>query len=306
MRFTLLVLMSTCACSTTRAPRHIRVSPEEHAATVSAMRSNKHARPLVVIVAANDGTETTDFLVPYSVLKRSGAADVVSVSTDSGPIILMPSLRVKADTTLALFDTRVPEGADYVIVPALHNPETPGVLAWIRAQHDKGAVIIGVCSGARVLANAGLLRDRRATGHWYDIDDLRDENPGMEWVRDRRYVVDRGVVTTTGVTASLPVSLALVEAIVGTSAATALAEQLGGATWDEAHDSDAFRSGRGYAWTVAWNTVAFWGHDTFVVDVTEGIDEPHSRSPLTRSVEPIAPLSKGAHPMDFPYAHAMV
>lgn len=134
--------------------------------------------------------------------------------------------------TTADFDTRYPDGADYVIVPAMHQDDDPTVLAWIKAQAAKGAFIIGVCSGVKVVSKTGLLRDRAATGHWYDIDDLRRDNPSMRWVRDRRYVVDRGVATTTGITASMPVSLALVEAIGGEPVATALARDLGVTNWD--------------------------------------------------------------------------
>ncbi len=86
---------------------------------------------------------------------------------------------------------------------------------------------MSICDGTLVLANAGLLEGRRATGHWSEIDDVAKAHPTMQRVRDRRYVVDRGVVTTTGVSASVPVSLALVEAIGGRDRATALAREIG-------------------------------------------------------------------------------
>jgi hypothetical protein len=59
-------------------------------------------------------------------------------------------------------------------------------------------------------------------------------------VQDRRYVVDRGVMTTTGVSASLPASLALVEAIAGRQVAGSVAADLGVSSWSEDHDSLAF------------------------------------------------------------------
>jgi putative intracellular protease/amidase len=249
------------------------VPTDEQARTIEALRPPKRERPIIAIVGANAGTETTDYLVPFSVLARSGVAEVVALSTEPGPLTLMPALKIETHETIAQFDARVPEGADYVIVPALHDPNTPKVVDWVKKQRAAGATVVGICSGARVLSRAGLLEDRNATGHWYDIDDLVEENPSMHWVPHRRYVADRGVVTTTGVSASLPVSLALVEAIAGTARARALADELGVSTWDAGHDSDAFRVGRGYIWTVSRNTMAFWGHETLALPVHSGIDE---------------------------------
>lgn len=269
----LLTLALTAACA---SPSHFQVHAvpaDEQARTIEALRPPKRERPIIAVIGANAGTETTDYLVPFSVLARSGVAEVVALSSETGPITLMPALTIETHETIAQFDARVPEGADYVIVPALHDPGTPAVVEWVKKQHAAGATIVGICSGARVLSRAGLLKDRNATGHWYDIDDLVEENPSMHWVPHRRYVADRGVVTTTGVSASLPVSLALVEAIAGTERARTLADELGVSSWDAGHDSDAFRGGSAYVWTVSRNTLAFWGHETFALPVHSGIDE---------------------------------
>ena len=95
----------------------------------------------------------------------------------------------------------------------------------------------------------------------------------MRWVRDRRYVADHGVVTTTGVTASVPVSLAIVEAIGGRERAQAVAHELGVDVWDAGHDSDAFRIDRGHVLTAARNWLAFWNHDAIGIPVASGVDE---------------------------------
>ncbi len=91
----------------------------------------------------------------------------------------------------------------------------PKLIAWVAAQARKGATVVGVCDGVWVLARAGLLEGREATGHWYSFDDLRKAYPKTQWLRNKRYVADGKVVTTTGVTATIPVSFALVEAIEG-------------------------------------------------------------------------------------------
>ena len=253
-------------------PTLTSIDSAEHARTVAAL-APRRTPPLVAVIGQNDGTETTDFLVPYGVLRESGVADVVAVATRSGPLALHPVLTIEPQATTADFDARHPDGADYVIVPALHHADDPDVLAWLRAQAAKQATIVGVCDGALVLAAAGLLDDHRATAHWYSRDALRKRHPTMQWVRDRRYVVDRGIVTTTGVTASIPVSLALVEAIAGRPAAEALARRLGVARWDAAHDSEAFHLDRRQVRTAAGNWLAFWSHETLGIAVEDGVDE---------------------------------
>ncbi len=272
---TLCAAWSGCASSDSRPPSSAQaaIDDAERAQTLASLAPPKRARPLIAVLAANAGTETTDFLLPYAVLRQSGVADVLAVATGPGPVTLMPALRVRAQLTTRELDTQHPEGADYVIVPALHQPDDPAVLAWIASQRARGALVIGICSGAKVLSNAGLLRDRAATGHWYDVAGLRSANPTLHWVRDRRFVVDRGVATTTGVTASIPLSLTLVEAIAGRERAETLAREIGVAHWDATHQSDAFALRARHVWTIARNTLAIWGHESLGVRVEPGVDE---------------------------------
>lgn len=255
------------------AVRPAVISADEAALTLAALKPPKRARPVIAIIGANDGTETTDYLVPYGVLKRSGVADVFALGTKSGPVMLHPSLAVVPDVTTVAFVQRYPDGADYVIVPALHDPTDVMVREFIKSQAASGATIVSICDGTLVLANAGLLEGRRATGHWSEIDDVAKAHPTMQRVRDRRYVVDRGVVTTTGVSASVPVSLALVEAIGGRDRATALAREIGARGWDATHDSSAFHIIRDDVWMILGNSVAnMWHSETVGVRVTDGAD----------------------------------
>jgi hypothetical protein len=147
------------------------------------------------------------------------------------------------------------------------------VRAFVRDQYERGAVVCGICAGALVLAEAGLLDGRRATTHWYEIDGLQDAAPDVRLVRDRRYVADGRLVTTTGVTASLPVSLALVEAARGRGAAQALAAELGVADWTARHDSAAFSLGLGDMATAALGWANFWRRRTYEIPVSDGVDE---------------------------------
>lgn len=232
-----------------------------------------HARPLVAVVGENTFTELTDYVVPYGVIKRSGVADVVSLGTQPGPMQMFPALPLQPEQTTAAFDTAHPEGADYVIVPAVHRIQDPALIAWVKAQSGRGATVVGVCDGVWVLAHAGLLDGKRAVGHWYAREDQVRQFPRTTWVKDRRYLADGRVITTTGVTASIPVSLALVEAMGGTEAARTAARAVGAIDWTADHRTDAFSLDWPTKLMAGWHWIARWSHDTVGIPVADGVDE---------------------------------
>ena len=210
------------------------IAREEADATIAALKPPKRQRPLIAIIGINDATETTDYLMPYGILRRADVADVVALATEPGPVTLYPALKVEPQATVADFDARHPDGADYVIVPAMSRDDDPAALQWIKSQAAKGAIVIGVCAGAKVVGTAGLLDGKRATTHWYFVKEMRGKHPTIRYVADRRLVVDRGVATTTGITASMPMMLTLIEAIAGRDKAEAVGRDLGLDQWDAA------------------------------------------------------------------------
>jgi len=90
---------------------------------------------------------------------------------------------------------------------------------------------------------------------------------------DRRIVVDQGVATTTGITASIPDSLTLIEAIAGRDKAEAVGRDLGVTQWDARHDSSAFQFTRPFALTAIGNTVAFWNREQLGIELRPDVDE---------------------------------
>jgi hypothetical protein len=134
-------------------------------------------------------------------------------------------------------------------------------------------VIVGICDGVPVLANAGLLEGRRATGHWRTIDGLERKHLGTKWLRNTRYVADGNVITTSGVSASIPISVALVEAIGGRAAAEKVASFLGVTDWSAAHNSEQFKLDAGSVFTVLSNKGMFWRHEALGLEVAPGADE---------------------------------
>ena len=254
------------------AGRPVPISPAEKQALLDALKPDRN-RPLVAVIGINDATETTDYLMPAGVLRRADVADVELVATGPGEVQLYPALKVLPDATTTTFDRRHPEGADYVIVPAMSRDDDPLVAGWLKSQAAKGATIIGVCAGAKILGEAGLLDGRRATTHWYYLKQLQKGHPTIRYVPDRRFVADGPVVTTTGITASMPMALMLVEAIAGPDKAKAVARGLALDSWDARHASDMFKLTRPFALTVMANKMRFWRRDELGLELHGGDDE---------------------------------
>jgi putative intracellular protease/amidase len=248
------------------------VLPLPLCATSAAAADGTRTRPLVAVVALNDGTEITDFMVPFATIAGADVADVVAVAAEAGPVQMLPAVRLALETTLDSFDRDHPRGSDYVIVPAVHHSDDPRLRAWLQRQAALGATVVGICDGVWVLAGAGLLDGHTATGHWYSLPSLRRTFPRVHWVDDRRFVLDGPVMTTTGVTAALPASVALVARLGGDDAAGRAAAALG-ASADASHDGGAFHLTPQHVWTGAANELAFWRWDVVGVPVRDGVDE---------------------------------
>jgi putative intracellular protease/amidase len=228
---------------------------------------------VIAILALNEGTETTDFLLPHAVLKRADVADVQPVAPRGSRVVLYPALQVDGAQDLADFDRAHPSGADYVIVPAMKKDDDPQVIGWLQRQADQGARVIGICVGALVLGRAGLLDGRRFSGHWFYRKTLLARHPKATYIPHQRYLIDRDIGTTTGITASVPAMLALVEAIGGHDKARALATELGVDSWSPVHDSTPFFLNASRRWDYILNKVAFWRDERRSLEVQDGSDD---------------------------------
>jgi len=236
--------------------------------------ASRDGRPVVAIIADATGTELTDFMIPRATLASSGVAQVVTVAPRLGRISLPPSqIGIEPDLTMAAFDAAHPDGADFVVVPALVDRTNPVVLAWLRRQAAHGATIVAICEGAWTVAEAGLLDGRSATSHWHALDKLEKKYPGTKWVRDRRYVVDDHLITSAGVTAALPVSLFVIERIAGRRVADSVAQRIGLTTWDATHETAEFRVTKGMYVKAIANQLSWWRHEEIAVPVVDGVDE---------------------------------
>lgn len=124
--------------------------------------------------------------------------DPALVGLDDRPVQFINGL--SARPTVVVDDARTP---DLVVVPGLDDNVTPsldlnaGWVPWLRRWHDEGAVVASSCTGAFLLAEAGILDGRQATTHWVAEGLFRASYPSVDLVVDR-IVVDEGDVITSG------------------------------------------------------------------------------------------------------------
>jgi transcriptional regulator GlxA family with amidase domain len=103
---------------------------------------------------------------------------------------------------------------------------TPGVIKFLRQGLQRSRRVASTCTGAFVLAEAGMLDGRRATTHWHRARELRTRFPKVKVEEDRIFIIDGPVWTSAGMTAGIDLALAMIEKDLGADVARAVARQL--------------------------------------------------------------------------------
>ena len=162
----------------------------------------------------------TVFEVANFVIGRA-AYDVTLLSEHGGLVRTTAGFPVQTEA----FDDRV---FDTVMIgPRMTiEPVTPGLIDFVRRAMETSRRVAGPCTGAFVLAQAGVLDGRRATTHWMFARDLRLSFPKIKVEEDRIYIVDGPVWTSAGMTAAIDLALALVERDHGMEVARSVARKL--------------------------------------------------------------------------------
>ncbi|WUR13268.1 helix-turn-helix domain-containing protein [[Empedobacter] haloabium] len=181
-----------------------------------------------IAVVAFDGITPFHLSVPCLVFGSADAGlasfDVTVCAASTG------SLRTSAGFAIAVeSDLRALADAAIVVVPSWHDdyrPAPPALLDALRAAHGRGARIVGLCLGAFVLAEAGLLDGRGATTHWASAAELARRHPRVRVDADVLYVDGGGVLTSAGVAAGLDCSLHLLRQLAGAEVANRVARRL--------------------------------------------------------------------------------
>ena len=146
------------------------------------------------------------------------------VAAAERPIRAMGGFSLQVDDGLEIL-----QDAQTIVIPGWRNRDEPPPIALaeaLRTAYRRGARLLSICSGAFVLAAAGLLDGRRATTHWRHAPHLADACPGATLVDDVLYVEDEGVVTSAGSSAGIDACLHLIRADHGTKIANIVARRL--------------------------------------------------------------------------------
>jgi transcriptional regulator GlxA family with amidase domain len=180
--------------------------------------------PLEVFAGANSWRSGQDHS-PESTPGPDGPAyRIRTASLDGRPVRTSSGLRLVPDESLPDAD-----GApDVLLVPggAGTRHADPELVAWLRAHASGAGKLVSVCTGAFLLAEAGLLDRRRVTTHWAYCATLAARFPEVTVDPDPIFVTDGNVTTSAGVTAGIDLALALVEDDLGRDAALDIARHL--------------------------------------------------------------------------------
>jgi transcriptional regulator GlxA family with amidase domain len=181
-----------------------------------------------VAIAAFDQIRPFHLSVPCAVFGEAAGAeplfDVRVCAAEPG------ELRSQVGFTIGTaYGLRELERAQIVVVPSwrdAHEPAPPPLLAALRRAHRRGALIVGLCLGAYVLAEAGLLDGRRATTHWRWTELFAQRFPLVQIDPDVLYVDEGDVLTSAGTAAGIDCCLHVVRRQFGAEVANRIARTL--------------------------------------------------------------------------------
>lgn len=182
-----------------------------------------------VIIPVYAGIQPLDVVGPFEILRSTAGLperpyDVTLVAREPGPVVAESGLQLVATTGLPesgpIGTLLVPGGAG--TRAALQDE---ALVAWLRRAAARSERVASVCTGAFLLAAAGLLDGHPATTHWRWAGELERHFPAVDVRPDAIWVRDGRLWTSAGVTAGIDLALALLEADHGVAAAQAVARE---------------------------------------------------------------------------------
>jgi AraC family transcriptional regulator, transcriptional activator FtrA len=194
-------------------------------------------KPTVAVVLGEQEHEITDTIGPYAMFAETGLYNVYMVAQTREPRAMAPrtgytltgAIDLIPHFTFGELDALLGRSPNIVVVPQMNGvdaAENRPLLDYIRKHAQANALIFSWCTGANVLAEAGILDGKPATAHWGDIDRLERMYPAVQWQRGVRYVDDGNVVTTGGVTAGMDGTLYVLKKLHGAEVADRVARAM--------------------------------------------------------------------------------
>ena len=179
-----------------------------------------------IFVLAYEGCQLLDVTGPAAVFGAANEArgqpfyDLSIVSPDGGAVTSNSGVAIQSRKIVGQPDTLLVAGGSRGLKAAMARDD---LRRWLRTVAPKTRRFGSVCTGAFVLAAAGLLDGKRVATHWASCERLARKFPALEVDADSLYVVDGKVWTSAGVTTGIDMALALVEADLGAAMANLIA-----------------------------------------------------------------------------------
>ncbi len=191
--------------------------------TLQAQTPAAAKKPKAVAILIFDGVELLDFAGPaevFIVANQRRPFRVFTVGATTELTRTMGGIKIKPDYS---FQNAPP--ADVLVIPG-GNTRSVGAdgIQWLRKRADSAEVVMSVCFGAFLLAEAKLLDGITATTHTWGLEGLKSAAPKCKVVADRRFVDSGKIVTTAGVTAGIDGALHVVQRLAGAEVAKWTAE----------------------------------------------------------------------------------
>jgi len=178
-----------------------------------------------------DDAEVLDFSGPFEVfsvasrfLKESEKFNVFLISENKTTIIARGGYEVNSKYTFA----NHPSLDVLIVVGGVHTKEVKkqNVIAWITNQAKSTKLIASVCTGAFLLAQAKVVTNHKVTTHWEDIEDLKNDYPHLDVIKNVRWVEEGNIVSSAGISAGIDMSLHLVSKLHSNDLALKISQQM--------------------------------------------------------------------------------
>ncbi|MFJ7187052.1 DJ-1/PfpI family protein [Lysinibacillus xylanilyticus] len=172
-----------------------------------------------------DDVEVLDFAGPFEVfsvteIENGQQPFVVKTVSEKGNIVIASNgLKVQPDYSFEntpRFDILIIPGGLGAREREIHNDN---VIQWITNQMKTVQLMTSVCTGALLLAKAGLLKGRMATTHWASLERLNNEFPQVEVQREVKFVDEGNIITSAGISAGINMSFHIVKRLLGSEVA---------------------------------------------------------------------------------------
>ncbi|WP_354625289.1 DJ-1/PfpI family protein [Psychromonas sp. MME2] len=176
-----------------------------------------------------DNAEVLDFSGPFEVLSTASrlafndwniffVAQSADIVTARGGFLVKPHYDFSDHPHIDIL----------IVVGGIHDQEVQktNVISWVKEVANRADMVLSVCTGAFILAQAGLLDGLSVTTHWQDIADLQADYPALTVIDNKRWIDTGKYITSAGISAGIDMSLYLVSRLSSATLAEKTAKQM--------------------------------------------------------------------------------